>query len=200
MSFAWTAIGVAIVGAATSISLGMASASNQRKAARKQLEATAMQTKVKADERIKQIRRLASQQKSSFLASGISLTGDGTPDAIISETYDVGMADVENIKKFGSVQGENISATARAQMLSTYGQMASDVSSYASMGMNGAGSLKATGSVAELGGGLEGMGDSYGGLEGMGSGSAFGGAGADFGGGSTSPFNNFQPSAGFGGI
>lgn len=173
MSFAWTAIAVAVVGAATSIGMGMASARNQKKAARAQLEAASMQAKIKAEERIKLTRKYAAQQKSSFMASGISLTGDGTADAVISDTYDIGIADVENIKKYGAVQGENISATARAQMMQTYGQMASDVSSYASMGLKGAGSLRSPGST-DIGGGIEGMGDTYGGMGGMGEGSAFG--------------------------
>lgn len=196
MSFAWTAISVAIVGSITSVSLGLASQSAQKKAAKRQLEAQAMDTKIKAEQRIKQTRRLAAQNKSSFLASGISLTGDGTADAVISDTYQTGMDDVENIKKFGAVQGENITARARANMIAGYGQMVSDVTGYASMGLQGAGSLKSAGGALDIGGGLEGMGDSYGGLEGMGSGSAFGSGTSGFG-----SFDNYGAiPKGFGGI
>lgn len=193
MSFAITAIGVALVGMATSISLSVVSAAQQRKAARKQLEAQAMQAKVQAEQRVKSTKKLAAQQKASFLASGISLTGDGTPDAVISSTYQVGMEDVDNIKKYGAVMGDNISANARARMLSTYGQMASDVSSYASSAFSSAGSLKAAGGT-DIGGGLEGMGDSYGGLGGMGEGAGFGNTTA----GNTA-FNNYQAPSSFGG-
>ena len=171
MSFGITAIVTAIAGIATSISLSVASISQQRKAAKAQLQAQSMQAKVSSDQRIKQIRRVASQQKASFLSSGISLTGDGTPDAVISETYQTGIEDVENIRNYGATMGASVSANARAKMLSTYGQLASDVSSFASSAFKGAGTLKAAGTdTINVGGGLEGMGDSYGNF-GTGSGS-----------------------------
>lgn len=173
MSFAWTAVGVAIVGAATAITLGSISIVNQKKAARAQLEAQSMQAKVQGNQRIKLARKQASQQKSSFLSSGISLTGDGTTEAVISDTYDIATEDVSNIKKYGAVSGQNITANARAKMLSTYGQMASSVSSYASSALGSAGSISGGGGV-DTGGDLSGMGDTYGGLDGMGSGSSFG--------------------------
>lgn len=194
----WAAIGVAVVGSATAISLGAASAANQKKAARKQLEAQAMSTKTAAEQRIKSIRRLASQQKSSFLSSGISLSGDGTTQAVLDDTYDTGIADVNNILKNGQVGGESIASNARAKMMSTYGDMASSVSSYASMGLSGAGSLDSAGAAVDGGAGsLQGMGEGYGDFEGMGAGSAFGS-----GKGGVGTFDNFDPSMakGFGGI
>lgn len=183
MSFAWVAVGVAIVGAATSISLTAASMSQQKKAARRQLEAQSMQAKVSANQRIRAARRMAAQQKSSFLASGISLTGEGTPDAIISETYDIGMQDVENIKQYGAVQGANITAKNRANMMAGYASMASDVSSLATSLGSSAGSLKGADTV-NVGGDLDGMGDTYG-MGGLGEGSAL-------------DFNNYQAPSSFG--
>lgn len=192
MTFAYTALAVAVVGIATSVTLGAMSLRNQRKQARAQQEALKMQTEVQAKDRIKQIRKLASSQKASFLSSGIALTGEGTPDALFSDTYDTGIADVESMVKYGAVKGKDLYYGARAKQLQTYGQIASDVTSYASLGLQGAGGLSKGASGADFGaGGLEGMGD-------------FGGGSFDaFGGGSftgTLKDPNFQfnsPAGGF---
>lgn len=167
MSFAFIAVGVAAIGLATSVTMGIMSARNQRAAAKRQLEARSLQAKQQAENRIRQIRKLAASQKSSFLASGIALTGEGTTDAVISETYDIGQADVDNILQNGAIEGAAIQANARAKMLSTYGQMASDVSSYASsmfggMSKMGGAGTEATGvfdDVTSMDGGLNGMGE-----------------------------------------
>ena len=178
MSFAYTALAVAVIGLATSLTFGLISAANQRKAARAQMEATAMDAKIKATQRAKQIRKIASQQKSSFLHSGISLTGEGdTADALSSDTFDVGAEDLDNIRENALTKGKNIEYQTRANLMKTYGQMASDVSNFATSAMGAAGTAsKATQATdaGKLSSGMEGMG-------------SFGSKSSSFGGGTISP-------------
>lgn len=197
MSFAITALAIAGIGIATSLTLGAISLRNQKKAARAQLDAQAMQAKSAAEQRIKGIRKLAASQRASFLHSGIALTGEGTPDDLLSETYDTGIADVENILQQGQVRGDAIHSQARAKMLSTYGQMASDVSSYASMAVGGMGKLGSAKTVPTS----DGLSfDGIGGNAGMGSSfDSFGGG--SFSGSLSDPKLKFNtPYAGYGGV
>ena len=153
----FTTLALAAAGIATSVTLGAMSAAGQQKSAKAQMRAIETRDKIKAKERVKSIKKLAGQQRSSFLSSGIAL-GEGTTQDVIGETYATGIEDIQNIKEYGVAQGETIQAKLRSDMLSTYGKMASDVTGYATS-MSGAlgqmGSLTGTSSTwGELGTGI----------------------------------------------
>jgi len=164
----FTTLALATAGIATSVTLGAMSAANQQKSAKKQMRALETRDKIRANERVKSIKRLAASQRSSFLSSGIAL-GEGTTQDVQGETYATGVEDVENIKQYGEAQGEAISAKLRSDMLSTYGKMATDVFGYATSASGAFSSLgSATGSTWGSMGtgvgdyGIKGMGDSFG--------------------------------------
>lgn len=62
-----------------------------------QANVVATEGAIKARERSKQIARLGSQQKTSFLQSGITL--QGTPMNVLSDTYKTGREDIDLTKK-----------------------------------------------------------------------------------------------------
>ncbi len=99
-------------------------------------------------EKSKQVRLTAARQTASFLSSGLTL--EGTPTDVINETYDVGIADVQNIGKNyqtarmntlygGGAQADAFISAGRAQAIGTIAQGAAG---YA--GASGAGSLFGT--------------------------------------------------------
>lgn len=148
MSLGWIALGVAVIGAAVSTTLSLVSLHNQKKAAKRQMEITQLNAKTLANERMKKIRKIAGQQKSSFLSSGISLTGDGTTDAVLGDTYDTGKEDVNTILQRGSLQGAALKAEYRAKQMDTYGGIAAE---WGSVAMSAAGQFGQAGKVADPG-------------------------------------------------
>ena len=153
---------------------GMAAASAYKNS-KNQAKAVAEQGAMKARERAKQTQMLASKQKTSFLSSGISLTGEGTAEAMVQDTYDTGLADINQIKSNYNQQSSNIMSAARSKLLSDVGKMGMSV---AMAGVGGAfssgGSFAAGGEMASgatLGGGT------LGGSAGLGSGNFVGGTG-----------------------
>jgi len=138
-------IAISVAGAATSITMGSISAANQKKAAGRQMQAMQERDKAIANNRKKQIKKIAAQQRSSFLTSGISLTGDGTTEAVQSDTYSTGIADIKAIAKQGGLQGEALQSKLRANLMSTYGTMASDTMGYMSDISGAMGSLSSMG-------------------------------------------------------
>jgi hypothetical protein len=113
---------------------GMSIAANNKNA-KAQANAVAQEGALRAQERAKQTKMLAAKQKTSFLNSGISLTGEGTPQAMLDDTYNTGLADIGQIKSNANTQSKNIMAQARSQMFSTLG----------SMGMSVAGGMQSSG-------------------------------------------------------
>ena len=57
-------------------------------------------------EKAKQIRYAAARQTTSFLSSGLTL--EGTPEAVIGETYDTGLEDLNQISKNASTTNSNL--------------------------------------------------------------------------------------------
>ncbi len=96
MGFA-TAIFVGLT-AAQAIS-GISTANSQAKVARQNATAKADALKKEGDlavsEKAKEVKLRAARQVSSFITSGLTL--EGTPTDVLNETFDVGIADVENI-------------------------------------------------------------------------------------------------------
>jgi len=69
--------------------------------------------RMRQKERARKTKKLAGKQRASFLASGISLTGEGTAEAMLGETYDFGKEEVQNIGEYYSKQQENVLAKGR---------------------------------------------------------------------------------------
>ena len=117
------------------------SIASRRSAAKSQSQALKEQGTLKAEERAKTTKRLAGKQKASFLQSGISLTGEGTPQALIGETFDVGLEDIKQIQKNTGRGVSNIWSKARSGMLSDLGGFAMTVGmAGVGMGLGGAAS------------------------------------------------------------
>lgn len=119
------------------LAMNAVSAFNQYENAEDQANALAREGALKAKERDKQTRRLAGQQKSSFLSSGISLEGvDGTVNAILSDTYKTGLEDVDLIKKNYNNASKSTIGQARANLIGSLGKTA--ISAYSGFGgLNG---------------------------------------------------------------
>jgi len=111
----WLAIGAILTG------LSMASTYSQAKS---QSKALAEEGTIKAQQRSKRTQQIAGQQKASFLQSGISLTGEGTAQYLIDETYDIGLEDIDLIKKNYNRGISNVMGSARTKMISQLGQFA----------------------------------------------------------------------------
>ncbi len=100
-------------------------------------------------ERAKEVRLRAARQTSSFITSGLTL--EGTPTNVIDETFEVGIADIENIGANFQTSRRNIisSGDAEAQSINRAGQSATIgtiVSGFSSFGGAGdIGSLFGTG-------------------------------------------------------
>ena len=118
----WTVAALAV-----STLLQGASASASYSNSKDQANAIKEQGEIDAGERAKQTVRLQKTQKASFLNSGISLTGEGTPQNMFDETFDTGLEDIKNIKNNASQQSKNIMGAARAKLFSDIGGMVSNV-------------------------------------------------------------------------
>lgn len=144
MSWIITAIAVSTV-------LQTAGAIQSYKNSKKQAKATAEEGALKAAQRDRQTRQLAAKQKTSFLNSGISLTGDGdVADVVMQDTYDTGIADINLIKSNYNTQSKNIMSQARSQFFSSMGSMVLSAAAIGSLG-GGAG---AAGKAGTAGGGV----------------------------------------------
>lgn len=125
--------------------LGLASAIgnyNQSKSAARQ---TVHAGDVAAWKRADEIKRLASKQRVSYLSAGLEL--EGTPQAVINDTYNTGIADVMTIRSAYNREAKNIMKKGQAQLLGNVamtGVMA---------GLSAGGGLFGTG-VTEAGGGI----------------------------------------------
>jgi len=114
-------LGIIALGAA-SAGLSIAGGVAAQERSEKQAEAIALEGKIKANERAKQVRRLASQQKVSFLSSGIALTGEGTPMSVLGETFQFGAEDIDLITQNYQTQVENVLSRGRSEFLTGLGQ------------------------------------------------------------------------------
>ena len=65
---------------------------------KKQASEIASQAQAQADERARQSKKMMQQQKTSFLKSGVYFN-DGSAKAVIDETYDTAMRDINDINK-----------------------------------------------------------------------------------------------------
>ncbi len=93
------------------------SMSAKNTAAKKQQQALQQQGTIQARQRAKGIKALAGSQKASFMQSGISLTGEGTTQALLDETYDTGIEDIGQIKSNTKAGVSNVWSKARSGMI-----------------------------------------------------------------------------------
>ena len=117
-----------MIGAQIVTGLQVASAISSYNQSKSQARAIARQGKQQAEIRAKEISKLAAQQRVSYLASGLEL--DGTPMAVINDTYNTG---IEDIKAIGSSAKTNASNALKQGRASLLGGLAQAGASYYSM-------------------------------------------------------------------
>ena len=124
------------MGVATAVVVGLNVASaigsyNQSKSqARQAIKEGEIAMKNRADE----IRSLAAKQRVSYISAGLEL--EGTPQSVITDTYNKGIADVNAIRDSANQTSKNILTAARAKLL---GDMAKTAVSAWSMSGGGSG-------------------------------------------------------------
>lgn len=105
------------MGVETAVIAGLSVASaignyNQSKSESRQ---TAKEGVIAAQNRADEIKKLASRQRVSYLQAGLEL--EGTPQNVINDTYETGIADVNNIIGAYNQKSKNIMTKARADLL-----------------------------------------------------------------------------------
>lgn len=105
------------MGVATAVIAGLNVASaignyNQSKSEAKQM---AKAGAIVAEKRADDIMKLASRQRVSYLSAGLEL--EGTPQNVINDTYETGIADVNDIIGTYNQKSKNIMTAARANLL-----------------------------------------------------------------------------------
>ena len=125
--------------------LKVASSVSKYKSSKRQAKAVQEEGKIKAKQRSRSALKLASQQKSSFLHSGIALTGDeGTTGSLIGETYDEGLEDINLIKSNYGNRAKSILSKGRSDLIGGLGSAALQLAGgMANAGMMGGGGTPA---------------------------------------------------------
>lgn len=106
---------VLAVAAAVVAGLNVASAIGNYNSAKSQARQTIKEGEIAAERRADEISRLASRQRVLYLAAGLEL--EGTPQAVVNDTYNTGIADVRAIRSSYNQQAKNIIKQARANLL-----------------------------------------------------------------------------------
>lgn len=130
-----TAIVVGALGVANSVGKY-----NQSKSAARQ---TAKEGAIEAENRKTEIQKLAATQRVSFLQAGVEL--EGTPQNVIQDTYNTGIADIQAVKSSYKQKVKNIMVAARSELIG--GLASSVISGVAAYGMAGGGSLFGSGAI-----------------------------------------------------
>lgn len=95
--------------------LGLASAIGQYNQSKSDARQTVKAGAIKAYNRADEIKSLASRQRVSYLQAGLEL--EGTPQTVVNDTYNKGIADVLSIQGVYNRESKNIMKTARAKLL-----------------------------------------------------------------------------------
>ena len=98
---------IPIIMAVAGMASGAIKGYSDMKNAKEEAELVRQQEKDKINERAREARKLMSQQKSSFLKSGIYFDS-GSPLDIINETYDVMQQDINAIEKDSTTKVKNL--------------------------------------------------------------------------------------------
>ena len=108
---------IPIILAVAGLANGAVQGISQARNARNEAKALQAQTKDKVNERARQARKLMSQQKTSFLKSGVYL--EGTPEAVINETYDTSLEDINAMIKDTDIATNNLMRQGRTAFFSS---------------------------------------------------------------------------------
>lgn len=138
------------MGVETAVIAGLSVASaignyNQSKSESRQ---TAKEGVIAAQNRADEIKKLASRQRISYLQAGLEL--EGTPQNVIDDTYETGIADVNNIIGAYNQKSKNIMTKARADLL---GGLAKAGASAFAGGESSGGLFSGLSGISESGGG-----------------------------------------------
>lgn len=138
------------MGVETAVIAGLSVASaignyNQSKSESRQ---TAKEGVIAAQNRADEIKKLASRQRVSYLQAGLEL--EGTPQNVINDTYETGIADVNNIIGAYNQKSKNIMTKARADLL---GGLAKAGASAFAGGESSGGLFSGLSGISESGGG-----------------------------------------------
>jgi hypothetical protein len=113
--------------------LGLMQGIGQYNQAKSAARATAAEGDIVAKNRQKEIMMLASRQRLSYLQAGLEL--EGTPTNVITDTYNTGLADINNIYTNYRQSVKNQMTGARSQLLGNLAQ--TGLSMYMMSGMGG---------------------------------------------------------------
>ena len=97
------------------VGLNVASAIGNYNASKQQVKQLKKEAAIKADNRADEILSLAATQRVRYLSAGLEL--EGTPQAVITDTYNTGIEDIQAIRDSYNTQISNVKKTARAQLL-----------------------------------------------------------------------------------
>lgn len=141
--------GVCNMGVAAVVAgLGVASAIGNYNQSKSQARQTIKKAEIDMQNRANEIRALAARQRVSYLQAGLEL--EGTPNAVITDTYNTGIADVNAIRDSANQTAKNIRKQARAKLL---GDLASTaVLAYSVGAGSGASSFSASSGAVSSGG------------------------------------------------
>lgn len=141
--------------------LSAASAIGSYNSAKSNARATIREGERVAQNRADEISKLASRQRVLYLHAGLEL--EGTPQAVVNDTYNTGIADVRAIRSSYTQQAKNIMKQARANLLGSLANTAVSAFSMANMGGSSLATQNVTGTAAS-GGNVTFTDASYGGI------------------------------------
>jgi hypothetical protein len=113
-------IGMSVVSAGASVAGGVAA----KKRSEKQAEALKLENEIRTKEKARQVKKTAGQQRASFLSSGISLTGEGTAQDVLGETYQFGLEDIDLMNRNTKTNMENVLSKGRSEFIGGLGKAA----------------------------------------------------------------------------
>lgn len=97
------------------VGLNVASAIGNYNASKQEVKRLKKEAEIKAQNRADEILSLAATQRVRYLSAGLEL--EGTPQAVITDTYDIGLKDIQEIRDSYNTQINNVKKSARAQLL-----------------------------------------------------------------------------------
>jgi hypothetical protein len=97
------------------VGMNVASAIGNYNASKQQVKQLRKEANIQAQNRADDILALAATQRVRYLSAGLEL--EGTPQAVITDTYNTGIADIQAIRDSYNTQISNVKKTARAQLL-----------------------------------------------------------------------------------
>ncbi len=104
---AFPALMIPIIMAVAGVASGAIKGYSEAKNAKEEAELVRIQERDQINERARQAKKLMSQQKSSFLKSGVYFDS-GTPLDILNETYDIMQEDISAIRADSDTKVKNL--------------------------------------------------------------------------------------------